>query len=177
MALFSRKAIADIIANESISPEDKIEQIFSLHGQHLDAGYITKAAAEAAKQSAIEEAQKNFKAPDVKESAEYKALQDDFAAYKTRQEARSSADFATVKPKFFDAVYDRIDRQAGAKPVKDQLAELAKSYEEYFQPQQPDPPAGGAKPGPQFGAQTQGTVPAGDGKGSFADIWGYKRKE
>jgi hypothetical protein len=174
MALFSRKAIADIIANETTSAEDKIEQIFSLHGQHLDNGYVTKAAAEAAKQTAVEEAQKNFKIPDAKESAEYKALQEQFNAYKVRQDARSSADYANVKPKFFDAVYDRVDHAQGAKPIKDQLAELAKEYEEYFMPQSPEP----AKPSaPQFGGQAQGSVPTGDGKPSFADLWGYKRKE
>ncbi len=175
MAIFTRRAIADIIANENTSAEDKIEQIFSLHGQHLDSGYVTKSAAEAAKQTAVEEAQKSYKAPDVKESAEYKALMDDFNAYKVKQEARLSPDYAGVKPKFFDAVYDRVDRSAGAKPVKDQLTELAKDFEEYFNPTTPEP---APKPaGPQFGAQAQGSVPTGDGKPSFADLWGYKRKE
>lgn len=176
-SIFNRRTIAGILADETLSVEEKTDQIFSLHGSHLDAGYMTKAAAEAAKQAALEDAQKNYQAPDVKESAEYKALQDDFAAYKTRQEARVSEDYAGVKPKFFDAVYDKIDRKAGAKPVKDQLAELAKDYEEFFQPQQQEPPAGQHAAGPQFGGKSEGSLPVGDGKGSFADAWGYKRKE
>lgn len=40
MAYMTRKAITAILANEGLTPEEKTEQIFSLHGQALDAGYV-----------------------------------------------------------------------------------------------------------------------------------------
>ena len=167
MAIMSRKAITAILANESLSPEEKTEQIFSLHGQALDAGYVTKEQAAAQKASAVEEAQKSLQIPDPKESAEYKTLNDQFAAYKTKQEARSAPEYANIKPKFFDAVYDRLDH---SKPVKEQIENLKKDYEEFFNPEQPEKPSQ-----PQFGEQSQGQLPKGDGGESFAKYWGFKK--
>lgn len=169
MAIMSRKSITAILANEGLSPEEKVEQIFALHGQALDAGYVTKEAAAAAKASAVEEAQKSFKIPDPKESAEYKALNDQFAAYKTKQEARTAPDYASIKPKFFDAVYDRIDH---TKPVKEQIEKLKTDYEEFFNAEQKEEPP----KQPQFGTQSEGTMPKGDGGESFAKYWGFPKK-
>lgn len=173
--IFTRKEIAKILNDENLTPEERTDQLFSLYGRALDDGYITKNAAQAATNAAVEaakaEAVKEFKAPDVRESAEYKDLFGRFEAYKTKQEARLSADYAGVKPKFFDAVYDRIDRADGAKPVKEQLDAMRQEFEEYFTPTAPEP-----KPAqPQFGAQVQGTLPTGDGEGSFAKYWGYDK--
>lgn len=175
--IFTRKAITAILNDEALTPEERTDQLFSLYGRALDDGYITKSAAQAATDAAVNEAKaqavKEFKLPDPKESDAYKALQGQFDAYKARQDARASADFANVKPKFFDSVYDRLDRADGAKPIKEQLAEIQKNYEEYFniQPQQKDEPRI-----PQFGAQAQGSMPTGEGEGSFAQFWGYKKK-
>ena len=163
MAIMSRKAITEILANEALTPEEKTEKIFSLHGQALDAGYLTKEAAAAQKASAVEEAQKNFKIPDPKESDVYKQLQGEFEAYKTRQKARTSPDFAMVKPKFFDAVYDRIDQ---TKPIKDQIENLKKDYEEFFNADE--------KPSqPQFGEQTKGKMPTGENGENFSKYWKF----
>lgn len=176
--IFTRKAITGILNDDALTPEERADQLFSLYGRALDDGYITKNAAQAATDAAVEAAKaqavKDFKAPDVKESSEYKALFGQFEAYKTKQEARSSADFANVKPKFFDAVYDRIDRADGAKPVSEQLTELQKNYEEYFIPKQEPTPAPATAP--QFGAQAQGSMPTGGGGESFAKYWGYDKK-
>ena len=107
----------------------------------------------------------------TKETEAYKALQSQFDAYKARQDARTSEEYRDVKPKFFDAVYDRIDRTDGAKPVNEQLETIRKSYEEYFNPAEAKP----AAPVPQFGAPSQGTMPTGDGDGTFAKYWGYQK--
>ena len=178
--IFTRKSLTTILNDEALTPEERADQIFSLYGRALDDGYITKSAAQAAQLAAVEEAKaqalKEFKLPDIRETEEYKALQAQFDGYKIKQEARSSADFANVKPKFFDMVYDRIDRTDGAKPIKEQLDEIKKTYEEYFNPETPEQPA---KPAvPQFGAKSEGAMPKGEGEGSFAKFWGYdKRKD
>lgn len=164
-SIFTRSEVGKILANEALSAEEKQERIFALYGRALDDGYVTKAQASADKEAAIENARKEFQAPDPKESAEYKALQSDFDAYKTRQSARSSAEYAEVKPKFFDAVYDRIDH---AKPVKEQMEALKKDFAEYFHESKEEQPQK-----PQFGDQTKGTQPSGDKGESFWDAWGY----
>ena len=176
--IFTRKALADVLNGES-TPEEKVDAIYSLYGRAIDDGYVTKAAANAAKQDAIEQAKvealKDAPKPDVKESDEYKTLQAEYSAYKTKQEARSSADYAGVKPKFFDAVYDRIDRADGAKPIAEQLQAMRAEYEEFFTPEEPgkDDP----KPGkPQFGDETGGGMPGGKKDNSMLDAWGYTKK-
>ncbi len=139
--IWNRRRINGIIADENLSADEKVEQIFALQGQYLDEGYVSKTTAESMRQAAAEEAKKSFKLPDVKESDEYKALDAQFAAYRTKQEARFTDDFKTVKPKFFDAVYDRIDRKDGAKPVSEQLEAIKAEYEEFFVPAADPAPA------------------------------------
>ena len=174
--IFTRKEISKILGNEDLTPEERADQIFSLYGRALDDGYITRNAADAAQTAAIESArkewEKNLPKPNVLESAEYKKLQGEFDGYKAKQTARSSEEFKDIKPKFFDRVYDLIDRADGAKPVTEQLAELKKKYEEYFnQAEQPTPK-------PQFGAKTQGEMPKGDegAVAAFQNAWGFNKK-
>ena len=172
--IFTRKSVAEILNNADLTPEERTDQIFSLYGRAVDDGYITKAAADAAQKAAISTAQeawqKEQKPIDVKETEEYKALQADYDGYKTRQTARNSDDFKEVKPKFFDLVYDRIDRADGAKSVTEQLAELKKEYEEYFNPAEQQ-----AQQKPQFGAPTKGEMPKGDegAVAAFSNAWGF----
>lgn len=173
--IFTRKAIAAILNDEALTPEERTDQLFSLYGRALDDGYITKSAAQAATNAAVEtakaEAAKDFQIPDARESDAYKELQGKFDAYKQRQEARLSPDYAEVKPKFFDAVYDRIDRADGAKSVKEQLDAMRGEFEEYF-----NTPAQEQKATqPQFGEQAEGSMPTGSGEGSFAKAWGYDK--
>lgn len=173
--IFTRKAIAGILNDENLTPEERTDQLFSLYGRALDDGYVTKSAAQLAQTTAIEEAKaqavKDYKAPDPTESDAYKKLLGEFNAYKTKQEARLSDEYSEVKPKFFDAVYDRIDHADGAKPVKEQLETIKKDFVEYFNPVEQKP----AQPVPQFAAQTQGEMPKGDGDGTFAKYWGYQK--
>lgn len=170
--IFTRKNIAEVLNDENATPEEKTEKLYSLYGRAISDGYIAKSAAQAALDDAVEkaknEAVKDIKLPDVKDSIEYKDLLSKFDAYKTKQDARYSADYASVKPKFFEQVYDRIDRTEGAKPLAEQLETLKKEYEEYFNASDPKPAA------PQFGGKSEGSLPKGDGEGSFAKYWGYE---
>ena len=175
--IFTRKTLQEIMANESLTPEERTEQVFSLYGRAIDDGYVTKAAARAAQDSAIEQAktewERGLTAPDAKESAEYKALVDEFAAYKTMQAARTSADFAEVKPKFFETVYGLLQRGDGAKPVPEQLADIRGQYEEYFTAK----PQANNNPKPQFGAPVEGSMPKGNegAVAAFTNAWGFKK--
>jgi hypothetical protein len=168
--VFTRKAINAILSDENLTSEERAERVFALYGQALDDGYIAKSAAQAAQAAAVEAAKadavKDFKAPDVKDSAEYKALAGQFDAYKTMQAARTSADYASVKPKFFETVYGMIDKAEGAKPVAEQLSEIQGKYEEYFTPSE-EPIK------PTFGAPTEGKAPSGKTGPSFMDTWGF----
>ena len=176
--IFTRPEIAKILNNADLTPEERADQIFSLYGRALDDGYVTKKAAEAAQTAAIESAQKAWAESQPKvnvlETPEYKKLQGEFEGYKSRQTARSSDDFKEVKPKFFDRVYDLIDRADGAKPVTEQLAAMKKEYEEYFLAPQAETPA----PKPQFGAKPEGSMPKGEegAVAAFTNAWGFSRK-
>lgn len=172
--IFTRKALSDIMANDGLTPEQRTEQVMSLYGRALDDGYISKSAAQTAQETALNNAkadwEKNLPKFDAKESEEYKKLQNDFDSYRTMQNARTSEDYKEVKGKFFETVYGMIDRNEGAKPVKEQLAGIRENYEEYFTA----PP----QPKPQFGAPTQGSMPKGEESAveQFTKAWGFGKK-
>lgn len=174
--IFTRPEIAKILNNADLTPEERADQIFSLYGRALDDGYVTKKAAEAAQSAAIESAQKAWAESQPKvnvlDSEEYKKLQGEYEGFKTKTNARNSDEFKEVKPKFFDRVYDLIDRADGAKSVSEQLADMKKEYEEYFLPAEPAP----AKP--QFGAKPEGSMPKGQegAVAAFTNAWNFSRK-
>lgn len=134
--IFTREAIAGILGQDGITPEQATEQVFGLYGRALDDGYISKSAASAAQQTALDNArtewEKNLSHPDPTESEQYKALAAEYASYKTMQQARTSAEFEGVKPKYFDFVYERINRSEGAEPIADQLTKIKAQYGECF---------------------------------------------
>lgn len=174
--IFTRPEIAKILNNADLTPDERADQIFSLYGRALDDGYVTRKAAEAAQKAAIdtakEEWEKNVPKVNVLETEEYRKLQGEFDGYKAKQTARNSEEFREVKPKFFDRVYDLVDRSNGAKPVTEQLAALRKDYEEYFVSAEPTPK-------PQFGAPTKGEMPKGDegAVAAFQSAWGFNPKK
>ena len=176
--IFTRKTIAEIMANDQLTPEERTDQVFSLYGRALDADYITKGAAQAAQTAALDAAkadwEKGVTHPDPKESDVYKALQGEFDAYKSMQKARTSEEYKGIKPKFFETVYGMIDRKDGAKPVKDQLADIRTNYDEYFMTD-----AAPEAKKPQFGAPTQGGMPKGDegAVAAFTNAWGFVPKK
>lgn len=160
---FTRDRIQTIISNETLTPGEKVDQIFAMHGQTLS-DYILKKDAEDMKDKAVKE----VKIPDPKESDVYKALEAEYAQFKEKQSARNSVEYKEVKPKFFDAVYDAIDRKDGAKPIQEQLAALKQNYAEYFTEEE--------KPvAPVFSQKTEGTQPKGEGD-SFSNYWGFAKR-
>ena len=177
--IFTRKALNDIMGNEGLTPEQRTEQVFSLYGRALDDGYIAKTAAQQAQQTALDNAkaewEKGIKVPDPRESDAYKQLQGEFDSYKAMQQARTSEDYKGVKGKFFETVYGMVDRKDGAKPVAEQLADIRKGYEEYFEPEQRQ------QNKPTFGAPVEGSMPKGDqgAVAAFSQAWGFgpKKKE
>lgn len=175
--IFTRKALNEIMGNEGLTPEQRTEQVFSLYGRALDDGYIAKTAAQQAQQTALDNAkaewEKGFKLPDPKESDAYKQLQGEFDSYKQMQQARTSEDYKGVKGKFFETVYGMVDRKDGAKPVTEQLADIRKGYEEYFEPEQRQ------QNKPTFGAPVEGSMPKGETGAvkEFADAWGFVPKK
>lgn len=169
----TRAAVNKIMADEGLTAEQRTEQIMSLYGRALDDGYISKGAAQTAQETALNNAksdwEKNLPKLNVKESDEYKALAGEYEAYRTMQTARGTDEYKQVKPKFFETVYGMVDRKDGAKPVKEQLEEIQKNYEEYFQAaQEPSKP--------NFGAPVAGSLPKGDegAAAQFAKAWGFK---
>jgi hypothetical protein len=179
--IFTRKELSKILGNDELTPEERIDQIYSLYGRSIDDGYVTKNAAQAAQDAAIKTAQDAWKAEqkpiNVKETPEYIDLLKEYDGYKTKQTARTSAEYSEVKPKFFDRVFDLIDHADGAKPVTEQLAALKKDYEEYFLSEQKaaDP----APKFPQFGAKPEGSMPKGDegAIAGFTNAWGFTPKK
>ena len=156
--IFTRNALNKIMEDENLTPQQRTEQVYSLYGRALDDGYIAKAAAKLAQDTALEQAKADWEkgqtVPDPKESDEYKALLGDFDAYKAMQAARTSKDFEGVKPKFFETVYGLVDRGEGAKSLQEQLAGIREQYEEYFTPADPNPNPG--KPAPKVVLPTGG---------------------
>ena len=175
--IFTRKALNDIMGNEGLTPEQRTEQVFSLYGRALDDGYIAKGAAAQAQQTALDNAkaewEKGVKVPDPKESDAYKQLQGEFDSYKQMQQARTSEDYKGVKGKFFETVYGMVDRKDGAKPVAEQLADIRKGYEEYFEPEKVQ------QQKPTFGAPVEGSMPKGDqgAVAAFSQAWGFGPKK
>lgn len=177
--IFTRTEVAKILNNADLTPEQRADEIFSLYGRAIDDGFVTKKAAETAQNAAIEAAKTEWEnaqtKPDPKESAEYAELKGQFDAYKAKEAARNSDDYKGVKPKFFDEVYSRIDRSEGAKPVPEQIAEIKKTFDEFFVPAEPNP----ATKFPQFGAQPAGGMPTGaeGATAAISNVWGFAPKK
>ena len=131
--IFTRPALDKIMNNADLTPEQRTEQVFALYGRALDDGFISKSAAEEAKQAAIDATKAGFKAPDPidpKTTPEYLKL----AEERDMLRAIGGDDFSQVKPKFREQVYGMLDRGEKAKPVKDQMNGIREKFEEYFNP-------------------------------------------
>lgn len=158
--IFTRPAIDKIMQNADLTPEQRTEQVFSLYGRALDEGYISKSAAEEAKQAAIEAAKAGIKIPepvDPKTTPEYMEV----VRERDMLRAIGGEDFQGVKPKFRETVFGMLDRSEKAASVAEQLTGIKEKYEEYFTPaQEPQEP----KNTPQFSKQPghPGTNPESD---------------
>lgn len=152
--IFTRDALNRIMEDGELTPPQRVEQVYDLYGRALEEGYvgkadalqIRKAAVEAAVRRARTEWEQGQTTPNVVESDEYRALKGEFDAYRAMQEARMSADYAGVKPKFFETVYGMVDRTEGAKGVAEQLASIRRDFEEYFMEKPANPVPGRPSP-------------------------------
>ena len=141
--IYTRAEVDKIIRNSELTDEQKTEQLFSLHGRALDDGYVSKRAAEDAKNNAVEAAKAEFKVPepvDPKTTQEYL----DIVQERDMLRAIGGDDFATVKPKFRELVFGMLDRGDKAAAVAEQLSGIKEKYEEYFTTPEQDP-----KPAPK----------------------------
>jgi hypothetical protein len=169
--IFTRGALDKIINNADLTPEQRTEQIFSLYGRALDEGFISKNAAEEAKQAAVEAAKAGFKVPDPidpKTTKEFLDLQ----AERDMLRAIGGDDFQNVKPKFREQVFGMLKRGEDAKPIGEQLSSIREKYDEYFvTDEQP--------PKPTFGSPDKGKMPTGEQGDSakISDIWGFAPKK
>ena len=129
---YNRKNVGAIVNDESLTADERVEKLFALHGQALDEGYISKNAAQAAQNAAIEaaraEAIKGVQAPDVTTYKEYQ----DVVSERDMLRAIGGEDFSGVKPKFRETVYGMLDRSDKAPTIADQLKTIGEKYEEYF---------------------------------------------
>ena len=133
--IYTRNEVDKIIRNSELTDEQKTEQLFALHGRALDDGYVSKRAAEDAKNQAVEAAKAGFKIPDPvdpKTTPEYMEI------VKERDMLRAIGgdDFSKVKPKFRETVFGMLDRGEKAAAVADQLTGIKEKYEEYFLPEE-----------------------------------------
>ena len=147
--IFTRPALDKIMQNADLTPEQRTEQVFALYGRALDEGYISRSAAEEAKQAAVDAAKAGIKVPDPvdpKTTPEYMEV----VRERDMLRAIGGEDFQGVKPKFRETVFGMLDRGEKAAPVEEQLTGIKEKYEEYFTPvQEPQEP----KNTPQFSKQ------------------------
>lgn len=167
MALFKRSTLKD-----KGFTDEQIEFVMSESARALAADYMLKSDLEAEKAKAVEDAKKGF-IVNVEDTDQYKTLlgqktdiEAQFNSYKERQTARTSEDFKGVKAKFFDQVYDKVDK---TKPIPEQLTAIKAEYEEYFEAEKDDPK-------PTFGAPSGGSMPKGKNN-SLLSAWGYERNK
>ena len=148
--------------------DEQLEKVMTLYATSL-ADYIPKSELQERISAAVADAQKNAPAPNVKESDDYKALQQEFEGFKRKVETSAELKRGGVKDKFLDNVYALLEE---GRPAAEQLAAIREQYEEYFNPaEQPASP-----PAPQFGAEVRGQMPTGKTGSSFMDVWGYDKK-
>ena len=124
MALFKRKDLESKGLNE-----DQIAYIMTESGRALSADYMPKSSL----QEEIDKAKQAWQqeAPQVEDYIKL-ATENDMLR------TTSSEDFGRVKPKFREVVYSKLNRAQDAPSVAEQLQEIEKGFEEYFNaPEQP----------------------------------------
>ena len=162
MALFKR---TDLKAQGLT--DEQVDYIMTEGNRSLAQNYALKSDVQAQIDAAVKAAP--AQTVDVKTSDEYLALERE----RDMLRAIGGEDFASVKPKFREAVFGMLDRGEKAAPVADQLKAIGEKYEEYFQPEKPE--SGPTKP--NFGAPTEGSAPTGKTGASFMDTWGFVPKK
>lgn len=161
MALFKR---ADL-KNKGLTDE-QIEFVMTEAGRALG-DYELKSSIQAQIDAAVEAARKDTPEPvNVTESAEYQAL----LAQNQKLTALQTDDFSIVKPPYKDMIWDKLDHGEKHEAYADQLKKLSETMPDLFVQEE-------KLVTPQFGADTQGTMPQGNATPSFADTWGFVPKK
>ena len=161
MAFFKRSELEA----HGIKGDDQ-EWVMAELSRRLAVNYVSRDEAKNQADAAVQDALKDApKAVDPTETDAYKAI----AEERDMLRALGGDEFASVKPKFREAVYKMLDRSEGAPSTADQLKTVQEKYEEYFNPAEPAEPA----KTPQFGAGVQGSMPTGKTTPSFGDYWGF----
>lgn len=162
MALFKR---ADL-KSKGLTDE-QIEFVMTESGRALG-DYELKSSVQAQIDAAVEAAKGEAPTPVVvTETEEYKSL----LAKNQKLEAFQTDDFAVVKAPYKDMVWEKLDHSEKHTPYSEQLTTLAETMPDLFIAQEEQPKI------QQFGAGTQGSMPTGKETPSFADAWGYTKKQ
>ena len=165
MAFFKRSELEA----HGIKGDDQ-EWVMAELNRRLAVNYVSKDEAKNQADAAVQAALKDApQAVDPTETDAYKAV----AEERDMLRALGGDEFASVKPKFREAVYKMLDRSEGAPSTADQLKTVQEKYEEYFNPAESTEPA----KAPQFGAGVQGSMPTGNKSPSFGDIWNFGGKQ
>lgn len=164
MAIFKR---ADLKAQGLT--DEQIEWVMTEGNRSLSANYSLKSDVQGQIDAAVAAAQKNAPGADPKTTKEYQ----DLMAERDMLRAIGGDEFANVKPKFRETVFKMLDRGEDAPAISEQLKGVAEKYEEYFNAQEPEAPAGK----PSFGGQPEGGVPSGRSGPSFMDTWKFVPKK
>ena len=134
--IFTRPKLLEILQDEALSADERLDRIMSLRGRDIDDGFVTKAAAREDREQAVANARSEWEKeqpkPDILNSDEYKSLQNEFAGYKAMQEARGSEEYQGIKGKFFETVYGMVNKGEGSEPVAEQMAKIKEQWPEYF---------------------------------------------
>lgn len=163
MALFKR---ADLKAQGLT--DEQIEFVMTEGNRSLAGNYTLTSDVQSQISAAVQAAQT---APqDVKSSKEYL----DLLAERDMLRAIGGDDFADVKPKFRETVYNLLDHGENAPDAAEQKNAIREKYEEYFLTEQQKTEE--APKAPSFGAPTQGSAPTGKTGPSFMDTWGFVPK-
>ena len=108
-------------------PEDQVDAIMQERNRTLG-DYVPKSDVQAQIDAAVQNALKGApKAVSPVETDEYKAVVEE----RDMLRALGGDEFASVKPKFREAVYKMLDRSEGAPCTADQLKAVQEKYEEY----------------------------------------------
>lgn len=167
MPKLTRKSVRSEINRTGLS-EDKanelLESIMSMFGAST-ADMVSKEDLEDIKAKAIEEAMKN-QPKDFKDSQEYKDLTAKVQDYQKKENIRTLTDKGVKSEKYAEMLLEKLDQE---KDIDEQLEAFKEDYADMFNIEHDD----NEPTKPQFGAQTQGSMPKGKEGKSFGDYWGF----
>ena len=142
----------------------QIDFVIAEASRGLAENYILKSEAEEMKNNALNAAKPQQ--VNVSETEEYKALENELSKVKTLQ----GEDFNSVKAKYKDMVWSKLDHSEKHKPYSEQLTDIQKEMPDIFLIQEQ---TNEEAPKPQFGAGTEGSMPKGNESPKFNDYWGF----